>query len=337
MILIRNIIAVSVFILCLAVSGPAGAKDLDPGLYARFDTDKGEIIVVLHYKQVPMTVTNFAGLAQGTKDSNQPESKKFYDGLKFHRVIPNFMIQGGDPLGTGSGGPGYEFPDEIVAELKHDSAGVLSMANAGPGTNGSQFFITHGPTPWLDGKHTIFGKVVQGQDVVNKIEKDDVIKSVTILRVGDEAKTFKTDEESFRAIMAGKKAGKEAKIKKVREKFETEMALKYPKLVKIEPGFMYVQLQEGDGPSPKEGDKVLIHVTTTFKDGKVISTTTVDDPVEVVAGKGEMVQETLLTMKKGEKRGLLISYTMLAYGETGYKTIPPKSDMIVEVELVDIK
>ncbi|MGL4986728.1 MAG: peptidylprolyl isomerase, partial [Treponemataceae bacterium] len=158
------------------------------GLFAVIETNKGSIFVELFAKETPLTVTNFVGLAEGTLDA--AKGTPYYNGLKFHRVIENFMIQGGDPTGTGSGGPGYRFPDEIVPSLKHDKPGMLSMANAGPGTNGSQFFITHVETPWLDGKHTVFGKVAEGQDVVNKIAQDDEIKSITIVRSGKDAENF---------------------------------------------------------------------------------------------------------------------------------------------------
>src|SRR6056297_88760 len=168
-----------------------GEADLSDGLYAKMDTDKGIMLLQLYYKQAPLTVTNFAGLALGKMDTDVKKGEKFYDGLTFHRVIPDFMIQGGDPEGTGRGGPGYRFQDEFSPELKHDGPGILSMANAGPGTNGSQFFITHKATPWLDGKHTVFGKVIKGLAVVNAIQKGDNIKTVEILAVGDEAKAFR--------------------------------------------------------------------------------------------------------------------------------------------------
>ncbi len=179
-------------------------KALPDGLYADMDTSKGKILLWLEFEKTPLTVANFVGLAEGTKHySKNPgeppkaQNKPFYDGLTFHRVIPDFMIQGGDPQGVGSGGPGYQFRNEIVPSLKHDRAGILSMANAGPDTNGSQFFITHKDTPWLDGRHTVFGHVVEGQDVVNKIARGDTIKTIKILRIGEKAKAFKGDETDF--------------------------------------------------------------------------------------------------------------------------------------------
>src|SRR3954468_11364708 len=175
------------------------AKQQD-GIYAKFETSKGDIYTFLEYKKTPMTVGNFVGLAEGKiKNDKKAEGVPYYDGLKFHRVIPDFMIQGGCPLGTGTGDPGYKFPDEIDTTLKHKGPGVLSRANAGPGTTGSQFFITHVATPWLDGKHTVFGHVVTGQAVVDKIAANDTIKKLIILRKGKDAEAFdgaKVFEES---------------------------------------------------------------------------------------------------------------------------------------------
>jgi peptidylprolyl isomerase len=172
------------------------------GLYAKLITSQGDILLKMEFEKTPLTVANFVGLAEGTKDSDRGKGVRFYDGLIFHRVIPNFMIQGGDPAGNGSGGPGYKFPDEIDSTLKHDVPGVLSMANAGPGTNGSQFFITHVKTPWLDGKHTVFGHVIEGQNVVNAIRQGDTIKHISIIRIGIQATTFKADQDSFDALLA---------------------------------------------------------------------------------------------------------------------------------------
>ena len=171
----------------------AFSKDMADGVYAEIETTKGKIVLQLAYERAPNTVKNFVGLAEGTKKSNKPAGTPFYDGIVFHRVIKNFMVQTGDPTGTGRGGPGFQFADEFHKELRHDGPGILSMANAGPNTNGSQIFITHLATPWLDGKHSVFGKVVQGQDVVNTIVGRDKIIHVKILRVGDAAKKFKGD------------------------------------------------------------------------------------------------------------------------------------------------
>jgi cyclophilin family peptidyl-prolyl cis-trans isomerase len=197
-------VLITAFITLSGESGMAKAK-LKDGLYAQFDTTKGEIICALEFVKTPLTVTNFAGLAEGVKELGggaKMKGDKFYDGLKFHRVIPDFMIQGGCPLGSGTGGPGYTFPDEIDPSLTHSGPGILSMANAGPGTNGSQFFITHVATPWLDGKHTVFGHVVSGMEVVNKIVTGDVINSVQIIRVGVAAESFKNDQKAFDALLA---------------------------------------------------------------------------------------------------------------------------------------
>ena len=182
----------SIFTVCLS----SLHAERPPGVYAEIQTSQGLIVCLLEYQKTPVTVGNFVGLAEGTLKHSR-DQKFYYDGLNFHRVIPDFMIQGGCPLGTGTGNPGYAFKDEIHPELRHDSPGILSMANAGPGTNGSQFFITHVPTPHLDDKHTVFGRVVEGMEVVNSIQRGDVIKSISIKRVGKEAALFRVDQESW--------------------------------------------------------------------------------------------------------------------------------------------
>jgi len=189
-------------------------KKLADGLYAEMETSKGKIVLQLEFEKTPLTVANFVGLAEGTKDYDRnagtpkPQGKPFYDGLSFHRVLADFMIQGGCPQGSGRGSPGYKFKDETRPELKHSGPGILSMANSDPqgskkpysntgSSNGSQFFITHKATSWLDGFHTVFGHVIEGQDVVNKIAQGDSIKTVKILRIGEKAKAFKGDQADF--------------------------------------------------------------------------------------------------------------------------------------------
>lgn len=317
------------------------SEELKDGLYAKFVTDKGQIVAMLYFEETPLTTINFAGLAQGSISTPEGKLKNFYDGLTFHRVIKDFMIQGGDPRGTGTGGPGYKFPDEFSDRLKHDSPGILSMANSGPGTNGSQFFITHKATPWLDNKHTVFGKVIQGQDVVNKIEKGDKIITLTILRKGEKAKNFKTDQQSFDTELKKIEAKAALEAKKMSAKFETEMYLRYPKAIKTESGLMYVVTRQGQGETVKPGNSVLVHYNGKFKDGKLFdSSYDRGKPVRFTAGVGQVIKgwdEALVMMKKGEKRTLMIPYH-LAYGEKGYPgAIPPKSDLIFDVEMVDFK
>lgn len=177
---------------------------MQDGIYAKFTTEKGEILIKLTHDKTPGTVGNFVALAEGNLENEvQLQGTPYYDGLKFHRVIPEFMVQGGDPAGTGSGGPGYKFDDEFHPELTHDRPGVLSMANSGPGTNGSQFFITHIPTNWLDNKHTVFGHVIEGQDVVDDVAQGDTMQKVEIIRVGDEAASWNA-VETFRKFSGTK-------------------------------------------------------------------------------------------------------------------------------------
>ncbi len=200
----RWISCIVVLLLLIFTAGISIAGENPPlpdGLYAKIMTSKGDILIKLEFEKTPLTVTNFVGLAEGTKNSSRGKGVRFYDGLTFHRVIPDFMIQGGDPDGNGTGGPGYTFPDEIYSALRHDAPGTLSMANAGPDTNGSQFFITHTKTPWLDGKHTVFGHVIEGQDVVNAIRQGDTIKTIQIVRVGKKANAFKADQVSFEMLL----------------------------------------------------------------------------------------------------------------------------------------
>lgn len=336
----------------LAAFTASALDELTDGLYARVQTTKGNIMIKLEFEKTPLTVANFVGLAEGTKKfdaQGRAAGKPYYDGLSFHRVIDNFMIQGGCPLGTGTGGPGYRFADEIDSTLKHVGPGILSMANAGPGTNGSQFFITHKATPWLDGKHTVFGKVLGADDqkVVNAIAKGDKIVKVTIVRVGDKAKAFKGDEAHYAKIMKDKEAGKKAafaeRMKKEKEQIEALIA-KYKKennadVVTTKSGLKYLVLKAGAGEAPKAGTRISAHYTGTLADGKKFdSSRDRGQPIQFPVGKGFVIpgwDEALSQMKKGERRILIIP-SDLAYGERGAGgVIPPFATLVFDVELVD--
>ncbi len=327
------------------LSGESGmAKGtLKDGLYAKFDTSKGEIICLLEYEKTPLTVTNFVALVEGTKDSragNKAKGDRYYDGLKFHRVIADFMIQGGCPLGTGTGGPGYTFPDEIDPSLSHTGPGILSMANAGPGTNGSQFFITHVATPWLDGKHTVFGHVISGQDIVDKIEGDDALNAIEIVRVGAEAEAFKADQASFDALLNDFEKNQRAKELAGMEEELNIISEQWPDAVSTPTGLKYVVVAEGAGDTPTKGQTVTVHYTGKLLNGKKFDSS-VDrgQPIDFPVGRGQVIKgwdEALLSMKKGEKRVLIIPPD-LGYGPSGRGPIPPNAFMIFDVELINFQ
>jgi len=330
--------------LCYSTKGELMAAEtkLADGLYAKIVTFKGEIILQLEFEKTPLTVTNFVGLAEGTKDfrdSKGRTSGRYYDGLTFHRVIDNFMIQGGCPLGSGTGGPGYDFPDEFDPSLKHDKPGTLSMANAGPGTNGSQFFITHVATPWLDNKHTVFGHVVSGQDVVNGIRKGDKIRTIEIIRVGSKAEAFKADQESFDKLLHEIDKNKATKEKESRGKDMAMIKEKWPNTTTTASGLMYEVVAKGSGNGkPRPGETVSAHYTGMFLDGrKFDSSVDRGEPIRFPVGTGRVIKgwdEALLDMTKGEKRILIIPPN-LAYGSRSVGPIPPNSTLVFEVELLD--
>lgn len=315
---------------------------LKDGMYAKFATEKGDIICVLEFEKTPLTVANFAGLAEGTKNLGGgagTAGTKFYDGLNFHRVIPDFMVQGGCPLGTGTGGPGYTFPDEFDPSLKHSGPGILSMANSGPGTNGSQFFITHVPTPWLDGKHTVFGHVVEGQDVVNQIEGSDKLISIEIIRVGDAAKNFKTDQKAFDDLLDSMDARAKEKDLASMEAEQDKIKKDWPDAITTPTGLQYVVVEEGEGEAtPSKGANVKVHYTGKLLDGtKFDSSVDRGEPISFPVGEGRVIKgwdEALLGMKKGEKRVLIIP-SDLGYGVNGRGPIPPNATMVFDVELID--
>lgn len=321
--------------------GAEAQENLPDGLYARMNTTRGEILLELEYRKAPLTVMNFVGLAEGALKTSSGSGKPFFDGIKFHRVIADFMIQSGDPLGNGTGGPGYTFPDEFHPELTHSGPGILSMANRGPDTNGSQFFITHKETPWLDGKHAVFGRVVRGQDVVNAIRQGDTIESVTILKVGRAAETFEATQTAFDALV--KKTLSDRQAKTAAERAETLKTIdeKWPGLTTTESGLMYRITKEGSGAKPARGKTVQVHYTGYFLDGTVFdSSIRRGTPLEFPAGAGRVIKgwdEAILDMKKGEKR-LLVLPPELAYGAAGVPgAIPPNAFLVFETELIGIR
>ena len=310
---------------------------MQDGIYVKFYTPKGEILVQLTPRETPGTVGNFVALAEGTLENKaKPQGEPFYDGLKFHRVIPDFMIQGGDPQGTGMGGPGYKFDDEFHQDLRHDAPGVLSMANSGPGSNGSQFFITHVATPWLDKKHTIFGKVIEGQDVVDSIAQGDVMDKVKIIRQGSEAENwnaveaFRTFEGSREKRVAAEKKKTEEALNKIATGFD-----------KTSTGLRYKIIQEGSGKKAEKGKTVSVHYKGQLTDGTVFdSSYKRNQPLDFQLGTGQVIagwDEGVGLLKVGDKARLVIP-SDLAYGSRGAGgVIPPDANLIFDVELMDVK
>ncbi len=310
---------------------------MQDGLYAKLNTSKGTILIALEFKKTPGTVGNFVALAEGDlENSVKPQGTPYYDGLKFHRVIPDFKIQGGCPQGSGTGNPGYKFDDEFHPELKHDTPGILSMANAGPGTNGSQFFITHIETPWLDNKHTVFGKVQEGQDVVDMIAQEDVINTLEILRVGNEAEqfnaieAFRTFEGSREQRLVEENAEKEALLDKVAAGFES-----------TESGLRYQIIQKGTGEMDVKGKTVSVHYKGQLLDGTVFdSSYKRNQPIDFPLGMGQVIpgwDEGISLLHVGDKARFVIP-SDLAYGSAGAGgVIPPNAILIFDVELMGVK
>ncbi|PWH82896.1 peptidylprolyl isomerase [Algibacter marinivivus] len=310
---------------------------MQDGLYAKFNTTKGEILVALEYQKTPGTVGNFVALAEGNLENKvKAQGTPYYDGLKFHRVIPDFMIQGGCPQGSGAGNPGYQFDDEFHPDLKHDGPGVLSMANAGPGTNGSQFFITHTATDWLDGKHTVFGKVVEGQNIVDAIAQGDKIESLEIVRVGADAEgynaieAFRTFEGSRAKRIAEAKATAEAELDKLATGFD-----------KTDSGLRYQIIQKGSGAKAEKGQTVSVHYKGQLSDGTVFdSSYKRNAPIDFPLGVGQVIpgwDEGISLLKVGDKARLVIP-SHLGYGSAGAGgVIPPDATLVFDVELMDVK
>ena len=348
-------------------------KDLGDGLFADIETTQGNIIVKLNYKETPVTVANFVTLAEGKNTFVKAEykGKPFYNGTIFHRVIKDFMIQGGDPTGTGMGEPGYRFEDEIVPTLKHDKKGILSMANAGPATNGSQFFITQVPTPHLDGRHTVFGETVKGLEVIDAIantktvmndkpEKDIKINKITIIANGKDAKNFnavKVFEDYFKEINKRERK-KEAKTKAAAAKFLEEVKVQEPQAKALPSGVKIFKLVDGKGKQPNHTHQVMVNYAGYLRNGTLFDSNVKE--IEEAYGKYNSLREqqggyqafpmpyntsaqlipgfrdALLTMKVGDKIRVFIP-AALGYGERGAgDVIPPNSDLIFDIEITDI-
>jgi peptidylprolyl isomerase len=356
----------------LLVSCGENYDRLGDGIFGVIKTGKGEIIVSLEYNKTPITVANFILLAEGKNKHVTLESKKgvpFYDGLKFHRVEANFMIQGGDPNGDGTGGPGYNFMDEIT-DLSHEGPGTLSMANAGPGTNGSQFFITHVETKFLDGRHTVFGKVKEGQEIVNAIVKDDVIESIIIVRNGEAAKKFdavkvfddrlKTEAENRKKMEAEEAIKKEAFLAEFKEVIDTKLAFfetQKKAAKKTASGLQYAIYEKGKGKKPANGSSVYVHYAGFFESGELFDSSKED--VSKAFGKFDQNRAdakayTPFPFQYGNKTGLIPGFleglenlnfgdkailfipSQLGYGEAGAGgIIPPNSNLIFEIELLE--
>ncbi|WP_109300439.1 peptidylprolyl isomerase [Aquimarina sp. AU474] len=342
--------------------------DLQDGIYAEIITNQGTAVAKLYSKQTPITVANFVALAEGTHSMVDSiyAGKKFYNGIVFHRVIKDFMIQGGDPLGTGAGDPGYKFPDEIVDSLSHKSKGILSMANSGPNTNGSQFFITLKDTPWLNGKHTIFGEIVIGQDVIDSIgvtktgprdkpASEIKMLEVNIIRKGKDAKAFDANG-LFTDKLKGIEEERIEKEKLIKEK-SAAIAKKFNELkataTKLESGLEIAFVTKGDGVKPKPTDVVNVNYAGYFTDGRAFDTNIREKAEEhgILRGNGRYVpipmpyspdarmiagfKEGAQLMNVGDKTVLFLP-SHLAYGERGTGPIPPNTDLIFELEIVEI-
>ena len=369
----RKLSILFLFSVALSLTACNEYPDLEDGLYAEFVTNKGTFVTELYFEQTPITVASFVSLAEGNSSrvSDEYKGKPFYNGLVFHRVIEDFMIQGGDPTGTGSGGPGYQFPNETTDSLSHSSKGILSMTNSGPDTNGSQFFITLKETPWLDGMHTVFGKVVEGQEIVDSIGvvetsgtdrplEDIVINEVNIIRKGSAAKNFDANavfEEELKNIEAVN-AEKERKATEVMAAKAMQLDSLKAGARELPSGLLINVTEEGSGPTPNAGDMVLVHYAGYLPNGQLFDSSieevaremgafdqrrkdmngyqpmqmSYSPDAQMIAGFKEGVQ----TLNVGDKATLFIP-AHLGYGQRGYGgVIPPNSDLIFQVELVDI-
>ncbi|CAL2083625.1 peptidylprolyl isomerase [Tenacibaculum sp. 190524A02b] len=344
-----RVIKILIVLVAITFSACKAAKypNLDNGLYADIQTNRGDILVKLHEKEVPMTVANFVSLVEGSnpKMTDSLKGKPYFDGTKFHRVIKDFMIQGGDITGTGRGNAGYKFGDEFPMNeegkliYKHDKSGVLSMANSGKNTNSSQFFITHKATPWLDGRHSVFGQVKIGQKVVDTIQQNDFINKVEIIRVGKDAKDFNAPSV-FEKELANEVKREEERKRKIEERKQQFLKEKgIDKAVTTASKLKILRLKEGKGKKVNSAIPTTVHYTLYLTDGKKIDSS-IDkgqpfvftiDKMGLIAGWKEGVK----TMREGDKSRFFIPH-YLGYGDKGLGPIPPKADLVFEVEVLKV-
>ena len=346
----------------LAMSCKSNYKDLGDGLYAEMQTSKGDMIIRLEQEKTPVTVANFVSLAEGNNPfvSEQYKGKPYYDGLTFHRVMKDFMIQGGDPTGTGSGNPGYRFKDEFDPSLTHTGKGIVSMANGGPKTNGSQFFITHKETPWLNNVHSVFGEVVVGLDVIDSIaavptdDRNKPLDSVIMVRVQIVRKGKAAKEFDAVQILTNYFAAEEAAEAKIRE-YGQELVAQKEAATELPSGLKYIVLQEGDGPKPSQGQQISVKYAGWLEDGTLFDTSQEEiarefgkyeelfkmhqgdfSPITIVySADMRMIagfKEALLTMKAGDKWRVYIP-PHLGYGSQGGGPIPPNATLVFDLEM----
>lgn len=334
----------AIIVSCKSVKYP----DLSDGIYADIQTNKGDILVKLHADEVPMTVANFVSLAEGNnpKVSEEYKGKRYYDGIAFHRVIQNFMIQGGDPTGSGRGNAGYRFDDEFPLNEKgkllysHDSEGILSMANSGKATNSAQFFITHKATPWLNGKHSVFGKVAKGQSIVDTIVKNDLINRVDIIRVGKTAKKFNAPEVFLTEIANAdaREEERKRKIKIAKENYKKNLGYYDSKVT--DSGLKILKLKEGNGKKVNPNLPTTVHYLVTDDLGnKIDSSLDKNKPFTFTVNKVALIagwKEGVKTMREGDKVRLFIP-SYLGYGQVGrLPLIKPNTDLVFEIEVLEV-
>lgn len=367
----RDFFILSITILVTSMSCNENSSDQQEGLIAKMDTNRGTILLDLHYELAPVTVANFVSLAEGTNTLVNQEfrGKKFYDGLVFHRVVPDFVIQGGDPTASGSGGPGYSFGDEFHESLIHDGPGILSMANSGPNTNGSQFFITHRATPHLDSLHSVFGNVIEGQSTVDSIQQRDTIISVEIIRYGRNAKQFNADKilnNHLKELEEEKQKAQKLKEKKRREIAAKRKSINAENLAYFKDlmsqmkdaasGVRYIITKSGSENSISEQDVLYIDYAVYTTEGELLATSILEtakknlldelnqspeDYYQPMTVDRRMLHSGLIEgfavginqMHVGDD-GVLFVPWQVGYGEDGSPpVIPPKADLIFEVQI----